>query len=155
MPSGKVHLRIEMIIFVGLLAVGIYLLYIGLVHAVYVAVFLGAYLFSSLFLSPDLDLVGSDSYRRWGMARVLWVPYARLYHHRALSHHIIFGPLTRIAYLGGIVSFVFIGVAYLTGWQVNLSIPQWPVIAALIFGLYLPNQIHTVADALWSGLRRR
>lgn len=155
MPSGKVHLRIEMIILLLLLAPGIYMLQIGLVHALYVTVFLAAYLFSSLLLSPDLDLVGSDPFRRWGMARVLWVPYARLFHHRALSHHIIFGPLTRIAYLGGITSLAYIGIVHFTGWHVSLSIPQWPVIAALVSGLYLPNQIHTVADAIWSKLRHR
>ena len=144
-----------MIIFVALIAVGCYLSQAGLVSGAYVGVFLGAYLFSSLFLSPDLDLKGSDSFRRWGIARVIWVPYARLFRHRALSHHIILGPLTRIAYLGGIVSFVLIAILHFTGWQVRFSVPQWPVIAALLCGLYLPNQIHTVADAIWSSLRRR
>ncbi|HDL85159.1 MAG TPA: hydrolase [Candidatus Acetothermia bacterium] len=155
MPSGKVHLRIEMIILVALIAVGCYLSQVRLVSGAYAGVFLGAYLFSSLFLSPDLDLKRSDPFRRWGLARVLWVPYARLFHHRALSHHIILGPLTRIAYLGGIVSLALIAILHLTGWQVRFSVLQWPVIAALLCGLYLPNQIHTIADAVWSALRRR
>lgn len=155
MPSGKVHLRIEMIIFVPFLALGAYLLQTGLVYTLYVAVFLGGYFFSSFFLSPDLDLVRSDPSQRWGIARVLWIPYAHLFHHRALSHHIIFGPLTRICYLGGIASLAFVGILRLTGQHVPLSIPQWPVILALLLGLYLPNQIHTVVDALWSCLRHR
>lgn len=155
MPSGRAHLRIEMIILVALIAVGCYLSQAGLVSGAYVGVFLGAYLFSSLFLSPDLDLKGSDSFRRWGIARVLWVPYARLFRHRALSHRIILGPLTRITYLGGIVSLALIAVLHFTGWRVRFSVPQWPVIAALLCGLYLPNQIHTVADTVWSALRRR
>lgn len=153
MPSGKVHLRIEMIVFVASVAFSVYLMQARLVHVVYVGVFLGSYLFSSLFLSPDLDLKRSDPFRRWGIARVLWVPYARLFRHRALSHHIIFGPLTRIAYLGGIVSLVLIAIMHLTGWQVRFSVPQWQVIVALLCGLYLPNQIHTLADAVWSTLR--
>jgi len=155
MPSGRVHLHIEMIVFVACAALGVYLLQAGLVRAIYVGVFLSSYLFSSLFLSPDLDLEGSDSFRRWGIARVLWIPYARLFHHRALSHHIIFGPLTRITYLGGGVSLVVIVVLHFTGWRLRFSLPQWPVIASLFCGLYLPNQIHTVADTIWSHLRRR
>ena len=155
MPSGRVHLRIEMIVFVAVVASGVYVFKAGLVRVMYVGVFLGSYLLSSLFLSPDLDLKGSDSFRRWGIARVIWVPYARLSRHRALSHHIVFGPLTRIAYLGGIASLMLIAVLHLTGWRVRFSVPQWPVIAALLCGLYLPNQIHTVADAVWSTLRRR
>jgi len=154
MPSGRTHLRIEMFVFVASVASGVYLFQVGLVRSLYIGVFLGSYLFSSLFLSPDLDLKGSDSFRRWGVARVIWVPYARLFRHRALSHHIIFGPLTRIVYLGGIVSLVLIAVLHLTGWQVRFSVPQWPVIAALLCGLYLPNQIHTVADVVWSALHR-
>jgi len=141
-----------MFVFVACVASGVYLFQVGLVRSLYIGVFLGSYLFSSLFLSPDLDLKGSDSFRRWGVARVMWVPYARVFRHRALSHHIILGPLTRIAYLGAIVSLVLIAVLHLTGWQVRFSVPQWPVIAALLCGLYLPNQIHTVADAVWSTL---
>lgn len=155
MPSGRVHLRIEMSIFVAVVAFGVYALQAGLVRALYIGVFLGSYLFSSLFLSPDLDLKGSDSFRRWGIARALWAPYARLFRHRALSHHIVFGPLTRIAYLGGIASLVLIAVLHFTGWRVHFSVPQWPIIAALLCGLYLPNQIHTVADVVWSTFRRR
>ena len=155
MPSGRVHLRIEMSIFVACVASGVYLSQAGLVRVMYVGVFLGSYLFSSLFLSPDLDLKGSDSFRRWGIARVIWVPYARLFRHRALSHHIVFGPLTRISYLGGIVSLVLIAILHFTGWQVRFSVPQWPMIVALLCGLYLPNQIHAVADAVWSTLHWR
>ncbi len=155
MPSGKVHLQIETVVLVALIAVACYLAQAGLVRGAYAGIFLGAYLFSSLFLSPDLDLRGSKPFQRWGFARVLWVPYARLFHHRSLSHHIILGPLTRIAYLGGIVSLALIGILHLTGWQVRFSVPQWQVIVALLCGLYLPNQIHTIADAVWSALRRR
>lgn len=144
-----------MIIFVVLLGSGIYLLAGRLVPELYVGLFLSSYLFSSLLLSPDLDLRGSDPYRRWGAASVLWRPYAHFFRHRAISHHIIFGPLTRIAYLGGIVSLALIAVLHFSGKHVQLSIPQWPLIGSLLCGLYLPNQIHTLADALWSRCRRR
>ena len=155
MPSGKVHLRIEMIVFIGLIGAGAYLLERGLVPAVYIGLFLASYLFSSLFLSPDLDLRGSDPYRRWGPARVLWRPYAHFFRHRALSHHIIYGPLTRIAYFGGLISLLFIGATYFTNWHVRMPIPRWPMIASILCGLYLPNQVHTLADALWSHHHRR
>jgi len=115
MPSGKVHLRIEMVILAGCLALGSYLVKEELIEAVHLTVFFGAYLFSSFFLTPDLDLKQSLAFRRWGIARVLWVPYARLFRHRALSHSILLGPLTRILYLGFILFVITIAAANMAG----------------------------------------
>ncbi len=137
-------------IFAGCLVLGAYLVKASVITFVYLAFFLGAYLFSSLFLTPDLDLKQSTVFQRWGVARVLWLPYARFFHHRSLSHHMLFGPLTRIIYLCIILFVATIGVLKLTGWQMRLHVPHWAVIISILSGVYLPNQIHTIADALWS-----
>lgn len=112
-----------------------------------------SYLFSSLLLSPDLDLGRSDSQNRWGMLRVLWLPYAALFRHRGLSHNPLFGPLTRIGYLGLLVAAAMAGLHY--GFEVDLAFleywwekldgtPLW----AIGIGLMLPNEIHILADRL-------
>ncbi len=150
MPSGKVHLRIEMVILAGCLALGSYLVKEELIEAVHLTVFFGAYLFSSFFLTPDLDLKQSLAFRRWGIARVLWVPYARLFRHRALSHSILLGPLTRILYLGFILFVITIAAANIAGWTVQLYLPQWGVLISILTGIYMPNHIHVLADVLWS-----
>ena len=48
--------------------------------------------------SPDMDLKSAHAYRSWGMLRILWWPYARLFRHRGISHLFIVGTLTRISY---------------------------------------------------------
>ncbi len=59
----------------------------------------GAYLFSGLWLSNDLD-IDSRIYRRWGPLRWLWYPYQKLVSHRSwLSHGFAIGPLGRMVYL--------------------------------------------------------
>ncbi len=63
-----------------------------------VGIGIGAYLFSGLALSPDLD-VNSRAYRRWGMFRFFWFPYQILVPHRHwLSHSWLIGPLLRALY---------------------------------------------------------
>jgi uncharacterized metal-binding protein len=139
-----------MVVFAGCLALAAYMLKTKVIRPVYLFFFLVAYLFSSLFLSPDLDLKQSIAFRRWGLAHILWLPYAHLFHHRALSHHILFGPLTRILYLGAILFVASMTIANLTGWQMELHVPNWAIILSILAGIYLPNQIHTLADALSS-----
>jgi len=117
--------------------------------------FLCAYLFSSLFLSPDLDLARSCASRRWGIGRIVWFPYAALCHHRRISHHLLFGPLTRIGYLGGILLGLLFVLASATGRSVSFARPSWQIVAAILSGLYLPNQVHILVDRISSLSRRQ
>ncbi len=119
------------------------------------AAFLFSYLVSSLLLSPDLDLRQSRAAMRWGWGRVIWIPYARIFRHRSLSHHLLFGPLTRIAYLAVIVFAIAYVVEIITGHTLRPVLPPWPVFVAVCAGLYLPNQLHSIADRIWSFRFRR
>ncbi len=154
MPAGKVHLRIELVVFAICLGAGAGLWMRLQVSGIIVGTFLCSYLFSSLFLSPDLDLRQSRATHRWGIGRIVWIPYARVFRHRALSHHILYGPLTRIIYLGGIVTLIYGLILRYTGYRAHLGFPPWPVIVAAVCGFYLPNQIHTIVDRLWTAVRR-
>ena len=120
------------------------------------AAFSGAYLFSSFFLSPDLDLARSRASRRWGLGRVLWLPYSALFRHRRLSHHLVWGPLTRILYLGGFVLAAAFGIALVTNVELA-GLAAWPpsLLLSVFCGLYFPNQIHILVDRFWSMLTRR
>jgi len=155
MPSAKTHLCIEMVTLGVCILPLSYLLIGGGIGPNETASFLGAYLFSSLFLSPDLDLARSRAARRWGLGRVLWLPYSALFRHRRLSHHLVWGPLTRILYLGGFVLAAAFGIALVT--NAELAWPAWPrsLLVSIFCGLYLPNQIHIVVDHLWSMFTRR
>ena len=155
MPSGKAHLKIELLVW-GVCAVGaVFLNAKGTLSWTAGGSFLFAYLFSSLFLSPDLDLAQSRASRRWGIGRIVWFPYAAMCRHRRISHHLILGPLTRILYLGAIVIGLLYGFAHLAGRSVSFSWPSWRVVSAILVGFFLPNQLHIIVDRISSFARRR
>ncbi|MEA2572748.1 MAG: hypothetical protein QOH93_46 [Chloroflexia bacterium] len=140
----------------------------GLANAV---VLTGAYLASGLLFSPDLD-TRSTPYKRWGLFRWLWLPYRYLVPHRSwVSHSFFFGPLLRIVYLAAMLSIVTLIVFALinlfspidpsgTLLQVANMIGRWLqdhpwTIAYILLGFVLGGASHTIADLVWSGIKRR
>jgi uncharacterized metal-binding protein len=158
MPSGRTHLHIETVLLAVLGAAAAVCARREWVGTPEIAGFIVAYLFSMLLLSPDLDLAKSDSYRRWGPLRWLWMPYAAAFRHRRISHHPLFGPITRIAYVAVIASvalLVYVLVSRSAAPQLVLPIE---LVFAILLGLYLPNLIHILVDGLqsaWDRLRGR
>jgi uncharacterized metal-binding protein len=149
MPSGKTHTAVELLLGPGLAAGYYALLHPGVPE---LAVFSGAYLFSSLLLSPDLDLHKNLARRRWGPLGFIWAPYSKLFKHRGISHSLVLGPLTRLVYLGIGFGAVLLGLSY-----VGLALPpELPVtvgqqtLLALGAGLYLPNVLHVLLDKIVS-----
>ncbi|HEX8598874.1 MAG TPA: metal-binding protein [Chloroflexia bacterium] len=135
------------------------------------AVLTGAYLASGLLFSPDLDTM-STPYKRWGLFRWLWLPYRHLVPHRSwISHSFFFGPLLRIAYLAAMLSLVTLMVLALinlfspidptgTLLQVATTTGRWLqdhpwTIAYTLLGFLLGGASHTIADVVWSGVKRR
>ena len=75
----------------------------------------GAYLFSGLLLSNDLDIT-SRIYKRWGPFRLVWYPYQRLIPHRSLlSHGLVVGPVLRVLYL-----YVMLELLLLVAWRITV-----------------------------------
>ena len=162
MPSGKTHLHVEIGILILLAAAAAAMMFLGEVEwkevEKPVLCFFGAYLFSSLFLSPDMDLGKSDPQNRWGIFRILWIPYTKAFSHRGVSHNPLLGPLSRILYLGLIVFAVWSGLHYgfsvemvemkdLVKWWKKVFDDKW--LSATFIGLLLPNQIHILADKMF------
>jgi len=158
MPSGRTHLRIEAVLLPVWSGVGVLCAVHGWIGSAEIAAFVSAYLFSMLLLSPDLDLAESDSYRRWGPLRWLWAPYAAAFKHRRVSHHPLFGPITRIAYVS-LIGFVVLSLyVALSGGGTPRLVVSIPLSAAALVGLYLPNLTHIVTDgiqAVWVRTRSR
>ena len=156
MPSGRTHRRTELISLGLICMVAFY--YRALLSNrfgedqafEYVLVFVGAYLFSTFLLSPDLDLGRSASTSNWGILRLAWKPYAALFKHRGLSHSIILGPFSRILYLTVVLysilhilnTFLEIGLKIHT---YNSHI-DWRLAGSLLCGLWLPNVCHILID---------
>lgn len=67
------------------------------------AAFIAAFAYSTLFMSPDVDLAHQN--KLFSVKGILTLPfrlYSRIFAHRGLSHVPIIGTLTRLAYLGAI-----------------------------------------------------
>ncbi|HEX8220548.1 MAG TPA: metal-binding protein [Chloroflexia bacterium] len=135
------------------------------------AVLTVSYLASGLLFSPDLD-TQSTPYRRWGLLRGLWLPYRYLVPHRSwISHSFLFGPLLRIVYFTvmlSLLSLVLLALVNLfspidpTGTLLQLATTtgRWlqdhpAAIAYTLLGFVLGGASHTIADIVWSGVKRR
>ena len=120
----------------------------------------------------DLDL-NSREYRRWGLLRFLWLPYRNLVPHRSwISHGLVLGGVIRVAYLllvttllfwTGIWAYSRLGphldatAATRTGWNCLLdwvNAHPYPT-AATLCGFVLAGTAHSLADIVYSGLKRR
>ncbi len=154
MPSGRTHLGIELGILALAVGGGIAWVRVGGISARALGAFSGAYAFSMVFLSPDLDLVDSRPTRRWGPLSFLWRPYAWIFRHRGASHDIIWGPLIRLLYLGLLVLAAGVAASAALGRPVFRGLAQVDI-AAVLLGAYAPNVVHVVCDQAWSALKRR
>ncbi|MGC9529284.1 MAG: DUF2227 family putative metal-binding protein [Candidatus Bipolaricaulaceae bacterium] len=153
MPTGRTHLAVELVTLPLWGAAGA----AAGVGETPLAVFAASYAGASLLLSPDLDLPASDSGRRWGPARILWFPYTAACRHRGVSHSLLLGPLTRLVYLGALIS--------LGWWTLHLGAgvpPPRPIPAGLLLpilaGIYVPHLLHVGLDrtaSLWGRARLR
>ncbi|MDK2946892.1 Uncharacterized metal-binding protein [Methanolobus vulcani] len=144
-PDGKTHDAINAAVLTIVLAVFYYSFREGIgpgityLNSYTIVAFSIAYIFATLFLSPDLD-ISSKPYKRWGALRILWWPYKELFKHRGLSHHPVVGPLSIVANLLVIVAAVFliIGIDY-------EAIPSSLMISS-IAGIVLSIEVHIISD---------
>lgn len=157
MPAGKTHLRIELIT-LPLWAALFYLF----VDASWLSIVLfgGAYLFSSLLLSPDLDLRHNAARRRWGLLGFVWLPYTKIFKHRGVSHSLLLGTLTRLGYLALLAVIAALALSYFNVWTISVTQLPWTKLdlwlaGILLAGLWLPNILHALVDRLDNLIPRR
>ncbi|WP_255334479.1 DUF2227 family putative metal-binding protein [Methanosarcina sp. KYL-1] len=177
MPGGKTHDKFNIIV--------LFIILLGLfpllerpllpfpesyLESRRITVFSLAYLFGTFFLSPDLD-IKSGPYRRWGALKVIWRPYQRLFGHRGVLHHPVFGPIILSLTLAFMLYFPLalldLGVnripvesadfAVITRLKALLDLgtnlpPVWAGVAALL-GLVLSMEVHYLLDFIWGKVR--
>ncbi len=102
--------------------------------------FLGGY-----WLSPDLD-IRSRPFLRWGVLKIIWIPYQRFIPHRSpLSHFPVIGSLIRLAYLAIWLSCLWVIIPGLQ--QVEWAI-TWQKAIAFLVGVELSALNHLLLDGL-------
>ncbi|MFZ0564628.1 MAG: DUF2227 family putative metal-binding protein [Chlamydiales bacterium] len=70
--------------------------------------FVGAYLYTTFFMNPDLDI--AHKIKPFSLRGILALPfrgYAKLFKHRGISHSFLFGSLTRVIWLTALLFLLF------------------------------------------------
>ncbi len=82
MPSGKTHDAFTFILAIPI-AASVFVITGELATSSIVTI---TFLFGGLMFGPDLD-THSNQYTRWGIFRVLWLPYQKFFSHRSRWSH--------------------------------------------------------------------
>ncbi len=138
MPSGRVHEAVNLLALPPTLFV--------LPDQLSKVTFAAGYLVGTFWLTPDLDLTRSRPAHRWGLLRLLWLPYAWLFPHRGLSHRPFLGALTRLLYLAALSGLVLWALdRWGYHWQFRFSLSHgW---LSFFSGLLLADFLHLLLDA--------
>ncbi len=166
MPSGSTHDRITLWLFPGV----VFITYLITLNGELTLLLGGGFFFAGLMFGPDLDIY-SIQFKRWGILRVIWLPYQKLLRHRSwLSHGLIIGTVIRILYLllwlflGGILGIAITQIIWGFDWNwqrfiVNIveSIKEVYLAnaIALFVGLDLGAISHSLSDWISSTYKKR
>lgn len=115
-------------------------------------VFSGAFVYGTLYMNPDLDLV--HSIKLFSIRGLLTLPfrgYSKIFRHRGLSHSLFFGTATRLGYLALVIflfSYFIIKMPFL-----HLDAYKYYQNSKLLFfygflGLFLADAFHLLVDVL-------
>jgi uncharacterized metal-binding protein len=166
MPSGRTHDRITL----WLLPLIVIFSYLITRNGDLTLLCSGGFFFSGLMFGPDLDIY-SLQFKRWGIFRVLWLPYQKLINHRSLlSHGFIIGTAIRVFYLTFwlfILAALVIAIAQLFfgfpwNWQSFIR-QQWQLLIhtyprgtiSLLVGLEFGAMSHYFSDKISSLSRKK
>ncbi len=115
--------------------------------------FTGAFVYSTLFMNPDLDL--ASQIRLFSIRGFFTLPfrsYAKLFSHRGLSHNLVLGSFTRIAWLvgwGGLIFFIVYRTLPTQGTFLKFYKHYQPFILYSLGGICLADWSHLLLDINW------
>ncbi len=95
-------------------------------------IFLG-HLIATFFINPDLDLCARKSL---GPLKFYFIPYAKIFKHRGLSHNFFLGTLSRYLYI--ILPFLFFDLSLNYFFQKKFLF--------FLFGMYMADWSHYFLD---------
>lgn len=101
-----------------------------------IAIGFASFIFATYFMSPDLD-VECKSYYRWWILRFYWLPYRWIMKHRGSSHHVVWGPLSLLGYVG--LPFVVLYIFEYIHFNIYIVLP-------VVVGIVLATESHILLD---------
>ena len=154
MPSGRVHDLVTVVLAVPT-SIGAFVWFKDAWPA---AVVTAAFLFGGMVFGPDLD-TKSRQYSRWGIFRILWMPYRMFFKHRSrFTHGLMFGSLFRVIYFIGVVTLVMYVISLAWTGISDGSVPEiqdfaraWQLIARLANNYLGENFLILSFAGLWLG----
>jgi uncharacterized metal-binding protein len=150
MPKYKIHCYFNALFALPLLILFLYYLKTETKN---IAIFSCSFIYSTLFFSPDLDLI--HKIKLFSIRGILSLPligYSKVFKHRGFSHWIILGTLSRIAWAALII---FIFLAFLLSFErakfikqdiLNLIIEEKISLFYLLLALFLADGCHIFLD---------
>ncbi len=141
MPGYNVHRLFNYTVFIGISL----LLYVWNIDLKQFLALSAGYYIGTEFITPDMD-TDSAAINKWGMLRVLWLPYKWLFRHGQSSHNIVYGAAVRILYL----SIIILSVYYF----LFKSLPLETIISSayvfiFLIGVIIANGLHVILDILF------
>ena len=122
------------------------------------------FLFGTYYLTPDLDIDGSEPDRNWGIFENFWNLYSRLFSHRGWSHNLLIGTLTRLLTLTLIILWCYI--LFILFVYETIDIYKHLIIFIefinnnldkifkVSIGIFLSDMVHIVSDLLYSSYKQ-
>lgn len=101
MALYKTHVRFNVCLALPLCLGGLFMVVEPQIE--YMATFSGCFLYGTLYMNPDLDLIGQI--KLFSLRGLLTLPfrfYSAVFKHRGLSHHFLWGTCTRLLWLMGV-----------------------------------------------------
>ena len=109
MSNYKTHVAFNLLCALPVATGGICYIYTPSKHLL--ITFIGAFVYGTCFMNPDLDLIHQIKLFSWrGFLTLPFRFYSKIFKHRGLSHSFLFGTATRILWLGGIALLLFYAV---------------------------------------------
>ncbi len=148
MAKGRTHARFNIILLFIILV-----LPLEFFHPWDRLFFALGFLLSTFLVSPDMDMFNTYPYRRWGILKFLWLPYALLFKHRGISHVPVLGTITRVAYMLLVVSLLVLLI--LGSWEdfLRFILENDRALSFIILGMIVGDASHIFLDYLSSWRR--
>lgn len=117
-----------------------------------IAMFTGMYLFSGLYLSPDIDMSKSVVSKRYGILKFIWYPYQKCFPHKGdffnrnyFTHFPVLATLIRLVY------FLTIPLIILNYYNIQINL-EWLIM--LYISCELASFLHLLLDILYTKTKK-
>lgn len=150
MPAFRSHLRFNLLFALPIWALGVHLLWAP--ELKYLLTFCAAFFYASFFFHPDLDLAHQVKLFSWrGFLTLPFRFYSLFFRHRGVSHHWLWGTLSRLAWIYGCFLLLFYFSSFPSFRSQDLTFFLWSYKPYFLFGLggiFLSDLSHLGLDLL-------